>query len=217
MLTFLSSQMQIAIDTRTVEKDDLFRICAGRIICGLAVRLMYAVETWTRRPLTARIKRYYSVELFHARARLDLPTYESTSIQRQLDEASQDTFNRTVAWETLDTVLIISRAGMQLVAQTFVLWEVLREQRDGVLLAFLTLSSQGTYWLSSIGSFQPARGTAFSLPELNVRLTSGLISLGGDYDERRLCENGRLEACGACNHSQKRGGCWQPGRICAVR
>ncbi|KAI0779878.1 hypothetical protein C8Q74DRAFT_1456295 [Fomes fomentarius] len=149
--------MQIAIDTRTVEKVDLFRICTGRIICGLAVRLMYAVETSTRRPLTARIKRYYSIVLFHARARLDLPTYESTSIQRQLDEASQDTFNRTVAWETLDTVLIISRAGMQLVAQTFVLWEVLRGQRDGVLLAFLTLSSQGTYWLSSIGSFQPAR------------------------------------------------------------
>ena len=150
--------MQIAIDTRTVDKEDLFRICAGRILSSLASRLMMALETWTRRPLTSRIRRHYSGHLFRARARLDLPTYESTSVQRQLDEASQEFFGRTVAWETLEKALVIVRTGMQLTAQTLVLWRVLRDQRDGVLLAFLTLSSQGAYWISTIGSFEPARG-----------------------------------------------------------
>ena len=36
--------MQVAIDTRTVDKDRLFHISAGRIVCSLALRLMLVLK-----------------------------------------------------------------------------------------------------------------------------------------------------------------------------
>ena len=151
--------MQVAIDTRTVDKDQLLRICVGRIACSLATRVLWALDSrHITRPLQIRIRRLYDVRLFRARARLDLPTYEATSVQRQLDAASSEIAGRSVAFETLAMGLTLLRASVQLFAQVFVLVRVLHAQRDGILLAGLTLSSQSIQWLSTMQRYDGARG-----------------------------------------------------------
>ena len=151
--------MQVAIDTRTVDKDVLFRICLGRFACAFATQVLRAIEAHAvQHPLTSRILRWYDVRLFGARARLDVPTYGEASIQRQLDEASSALFGRSVAYETLQMAVTIIRSAVQLCAQVVVLWQVLGGQRDGMLLAGLTMSSQVINWLSQMRVFEPARG-----------------------------------------------------------
>ncbi|KAI0743363.1 hypothetical protein C8Q80DRAFT_1106739 [Daedaleopsis nitida] len=149
--------LQVAIDTRTVDKTELLRICTARLACSLACRVLKIVMAQVQKPLIHRTRRRFEVLLFYARARLDLPTYESTNIRRQLDDASQEFLGRSVAWQALEKIVIVIRTGLQLTAQTAVLWEVLSHQRDGILLAILSLSSQGAYWLSTLGAFETAR------------------------------------------------------------
>ena len=161
--------MQIAIDTRTVDKDRLFRICVGRISCSVVGHLISTLNTHVvQQPLKTRIRRWYDVRLFRARARLDVPTYETTSVQRQLDEVSASgAFGRGLAQETIEMIVNTLRAMIQICTQVLVLMNVLGNQRDGMLLAGLTLSSQTVHWMSALRVFEPARG-AYTLLVLFV-------------------------------------------------
>ncbi|PIL33930.1 ATP-binding cassette transporter [Ganoderma sinense ZZ0214-1] len=151
--------VQVAIDTRTVDASHLLHVSAGRIMCSLAQRAMAILSFRVQEPLTARIGRWYGVRLFHARARLDLPTYETTNVQRQLDEVfpESDLGKIPVAFEALQTAAIFVRAGTQVLAQGFALMQVLGEHRDGLLLCVITGLSQGTMWFSQLNAMQPTR------------------------------------------------------------
>ena len=154
--------MQVAIDSRTVDASHLLYVSAGRIACSLGRRAMMVLAYRIQEPLAARIRRWYGVRLFHARARLDLPTYETTNVQRQLDSVSGPEFGgSTVAFVTLETAATFIRAGTQVVAQCFALLRVLGGHRDGFLLCAITLLCMGGRWLSEFSTFQPARGVYF--------------------------------------------------------
>ena len=90
--------MQVAINTRTVDASHLLYVSAARIACDLGWHAMVVLARRIEVPLTARIRQWYGVRLFHARARLDLPTYETTNVQRQLDDVSPEFAGRTVAF-----------------------------------------------------------------------------------------------------------------------
>ena len=152
--------MRVAIETRTVDKDELFRICASRIACDVAIHILSVISTHViRHPLQSRILRWYDVRLFQARARLDVPTYETTNVQRQLDDASSINYGQSVAFQTLQMAVRITRTLAQLGAQVLVLLRVLSGQPDGILLAVLTITSQTVHWISAMKLFEPSRGT----------------------------------------------------------
>ncbi|KAI0353204.1 P-loop containing nucleoside triphosphate hydrolase protein [Trametes cingulata] len=144
--------MQVAIDTRSVNKDRLFYICAARVACTIARRLIEYASERVQTSLMWRIRAWYDAHIFRARARLDLPTYETTALQRQLDEVTPaGYFVPPVAWETLQMMSGFLRAGTQAGSQVWVLYRALRAQRDGLLLAGLTLTSHTLEWLSRVG------------------------------------------------------------------
>lgn len=111
-------------------------------------------------PLNARIRRWYALHSFRARARLDLPTYGQSAVQRQLTGASNNTWGQTVVWQTLELMTDIVSAAAQVVASLFVLFQVLAasEQADGLVLAGLTLLGETFYWMSRLSTFHRARG-----------------------------------------------------------
>ncbi|PIL27886.1 ATP-binding cassette transporter [Ganoderma sinense ZZ0214-1] len=120
--------------------------------------LMHArrrVET----PLNARIRRWYALHSFGARARLDLPTYGQSAVQRQLSDASDNIWGQTVVWQTLELATDIVSAAAQLLASVVVLFQVLvaSGQGDGLVLAGLTLSGEMYYWLSRMSVFHRTR------------------------------------------------------------
>ncbi|KAI8983177.1 P-loop containing nucleoside triphosphate hydrolase protein [Trametes punicea] len=138
--------LQTAIDTRTVDKDILFRICLGRIACTIGQRLLSHARQELRQPLSRRLKQQYSLHLFQARARLDLPTFEDPLVRRQLEEASST--SGSIAWDTLVMASGIASTAIQVVSQVSVLARVLGAQQDGVLLAILSFSASLSDWVT---------------------------------------------------------------------
>ncbi|CAK5279803.1 unnamed protein product, partial [Mycena citricolor] len=129
--------VQEAVQNRTVDKAVLIRVALSRLICAAATRLLHFIQSQLSRPLNGRIRRYYSVQSFRARARLDVPTYADAAVQRQLENST--TSSRTsVAWNGVLSMLHLFSTALELVSQFSVLLTMLRDQRDGVLLAFLS-------------------------------------------------------------------------------
>ncbi len=198
--------MQVAIDTRTVDANHLLHVSAGRILCSLASAQV--PHQGAAHALTARIRRWYGVRVFHARARLDVPTYETTNVQRQLDEVSPEFAGETIAFKTLETAATFIRTGTQLAAQGLALLQVLGGHRDGFLLCAITLSSQGAYWVSQLKAFQPARGAWRTFLRMISLLNLFSLSVGCYDDERGLRQDGRLETCCGRSFTQERGRRW---------
>ncbi|KAI0638773.1 P-loop containing nucleoside triphosphate hydrolase protein [Trametes polyzona] len=145
--------MQTAIDTRTIDKDHLFKICAGRIACNVATHLAELFRGRVRASLMWRIRKWSDALLFRTRARLDVPTFETSSVQRQMEDAEPDSYSGPAAWKAIETISGTVRAAAQTTAQVLVLTQALGDQRDGYLLAGLTMVSQTLVWFSDLGLF----------------------------------------------------------------
>ncbi|OSD05596.1 P-loop containing nucleoside triphosphate hydrolase protein [Trametes coccinea BRFM310] len=144
--------MQTAIDTRMVDKDHLFNICTGRIACSVALHLIRTTNEHLERRLEMHIRKWTDAHLFRARARLDVPTFETTSVKRQLEEVTADhEFTPPVPWATLQMLVGFVRAGTQVSAQVWVLAKALSAQHDGWLLAGLTMASKTLGWFADLG------------------------------------------------------------------
>ncbi|KAI0757785.1 HlyB/MsbA family ABC transporter [Daedaleopsis nitida] len=148
---------QVAIDTRTVDKEQLIRISIGTGACTIASWFLSRVQRGVVHPLNGRIRRWWAVHSFHAQARLDLPTFEQGHVRRQLNQTSDNYRGQAVVWQTLELVTDILSAVMQLLAQLVVLFQVLRGHRDGVMLGLLTLFSETLYWISKTSVMRPVR------------------------------------------------------------
>ncbi|KAG6874168.1 hypothetical protein C0995_005586 [Termitomyces sp. Mi166 len=132
--------VQSAIDERAVDKRLLFEIAAGRLGCLLISRLMRYSKHRCVTPLNLRIKRFYAGHTFRAMGRLDVPTFDDDAVQRQLEQSASPNSYTTIAWETVSTTLSGLAMLLQLVSQFSVLVSVLRDQRDGTLLAVLSFA-----------------------------------------------------------------------------
>ncbi|TFK85037.1 P-loop containing nucleoside triphosphate hydrolase protein [Polyporus arcularius HHB13444] len=137
--------LQSAIETRQVDADKLFRICAGRVGCSITRRLLNHALAEIKGPLSRRLKAQYSLHIFRARARLDLPTYEDPLVQRQLDEASST--SGSIAYDSVMMAGQIVATLLQVVTQVSVVAQVLGGQRDGLLLAILCFATSMSDWV----------------------------------------------------------------------
>ena len=151
--------MQTTIETRTVDADALFRICVGRVACSVARRILTHVLSELRGPLARRLKAQYSLHLFRARARLDLPTFEDPLVQRQLEDASST--SGSIAYDTLVMGAGIVSTLVQVVSQVSVLANVLGGQRDGILLALLSFATSMSEWVTRWNVFATEQGEWF--------------------------------------------------------
>jgi hypothetical protein len=131
------SKVQNAVEQRSVDRRDLFKVALSRLVCAAISRLLTHAGLLLYRPLNDRIKQHYALQTFQARARLDVPTYADSAVQRQLDEST--TSSRTsIAWNSVLSTLHLLSTAIELVTQFSVLFNMLRDQRDGPLLATLS-------------------------------------------------------------------------------
>lgn len=115
-------------------------------VCRILTRLLKYAKSHVTVPLRARLKQHYSVHLFAARARLDVPTFEDPSIQRQLDSASHVN-GQSVAWGTFTMLSGLMTTAIKVISQTSVLARVLKDQQDGPLLAVVSFAPEVVQWL----------------------------------------------------------------------
>lgn len=173
----------------------LFQIAAGRVACSLFTRILRYGKKRVSIPLNIRIKQYYSVHIFHAMARLDVPTFGDDAVQRQLEQSFSPNSRSSIAWDTIVMAIQIYSTALQLISQVSVLTGVLRGQRDGFLLAALSFSYAFFRW-SSTKRINYIRSGGNLKPSLSICCSTELFnihSLGCNNEECSLCSARRHE------------------------
>lgn len=127
----------MAVDTRTVDRPLLLQVTAGTIACKIVSRFLQWGKESVTQPLNARLHKHYTLHAFHARARLDVPTFDDPAVQRQLDSTTNIN-GMSVAWNTFQLVSELANASVRVISQVSVLATVLRNQPDGPMLAALS-------------------------------------------------------------------------------
>lgn len=156
--------MQVAVDTRTVDKATIVRVTVGSAVCRIIERILRYYKNRVMLPLKSRLRQHYTAHSFHARARLDVPTFDDPAVQRQLD-ATTGVNGGSVAWSTLQMVTELTNAAVRVVSQVTVLISVLSNQPDGPLLAILSVVPSIADWFrrQSLG-FNAAGGMCVVFP-----------------------------------------------------
>ncbi|KAI0770936.1 P-loop containing nucleoside triphosphate hydrolase protein [Trametes elegans] len=145
--------MQTVLNTRTVDKDALLHICAGRVACTIASHFIGMCSGRVHGELLRRIGGWQERVTHRAHIRLDLPTYETSAVKRQLEGVTANEYSVPIAWSTFSTVSSFATTIMQTCAQVWVLVQVLNKQPEGLLYALLTLATHTIQWLLSSGMF----------------------------------------------------------------
>ena len=147
--------MEGAVATRTVDTELLLWICAGRIACTIASMVLGHVRERAQKKLNARIRRWFAVRTFEATARLDVPTFNLTSVQNQLGTAGGNS-HYSVVWQTMQMGMEIVSTATNLGAQVFALMSMLRGGGDGRGMAFATLVAETVPMLRNLSIFSMA-------------------------------------------------------------
>ncbi|KAM5537530.1 hypothetical protein V8D89_008857 [Ganoderma adspersum] len=182
--------LQTTIETRTVDADALFHICVGRVACSVARRILNHVLSELRGPLSRRLKAQYSLHLFRARARLDLPTFEDPLVQRQLEEASST--SGSIAYDTLVMGAGIVSTLVQVVSQVSVLASVLGGQRDGILLALLSFATSMSEWVTRWNVFATEQVWAATTKDKDYIQMTGMKYVVNNMEHRKEFITGNL-------------------------
>ncbi|KAJ6498112.1 P-loop containing nucleoside triphosphate hydrolase protein [Mycena vitilis] len=185
--------VQNAVEHRTVDRNLLLQVAASRLICSAVSRLLQHAQTRLYKPLNERIRQHYAIQTFHARARLDVPTYADSGVQRQLDNST--TSSRTsIAWNNVLTTLHLVSTAVELVSQFSVLFNMLRDQRDGTLLA--TLSFGHTLFRKKTGqrNWSPTGVWAATTKDTDYLRSIGMSRVVHDQQHRKeLVAGGMLD------------------------
>ncbi|KAI5120220.1 hypothetical protein M0805_000035 [Coniferiporia weirii] len=137
--------VESAVETRSVDKTVLIRVAAARISVAIVKRILSHTKSRTMMLLDQRIKAHYAGYIFEAYARLDVPTFEDPTVQRQLDDVSGG--RTSVAWDTVQMLTNTLSTLLLLVSQVSVLLKVLQDQRDGTIIALLSFLSPLLQWI----------------------------------------------------------------------
>lgn len=156
----LINVVQTAVDHRTVDPSLLLTAVGGAFLCSVATPVLHSLySSRVVYPLNLKIKAHYSVHIYHAMARLDVPTFDDPAVQRQIQQSIPHA-SQSTAFAAIGVLLETASAALQLISQLSVLAAVLRGQPDGPLLASLCCIDALVQWRHPGGkpSFYPQGG-----------------------------------------------------------
>ncbi|QRV90936.1 hypothetical protein RhiJN_18954 [Ceratobasidium sp. AG-Ba] len=119
-----------AVETRSVDSDLLIQIAVAREASSI---------------IGLRVRAHFSEYILRAHARLDVPTFDDTGVRGLLETVASD---RSGSWEALSESFSTVSAILELCTQGAVLWGIIRESSDSVLLVGLSLIGPFATWWS---------------------------------------------------------------------
>ncbi|KAF8168361.1 P-loop containing nucleoside triphosphate hydrolase protein [Crassisporium funariophilum] len=135
-----------AVEHRTVDTRLLVKATLGRFACRLASGLLRHAQQKVTRPLLQRIKTYYSVHIFGAFVRLDVPTFDDPAVQRQIEDAVPSNSHTNSAFLAVTGTVKIITTALELSSQLFVLLDIFNGDPDNLLIALLNVAYAYTQW-----------------------------------------------------------------------
>ncbi|QRV76120.1 hypothetical protein RhiJN_04135 [Ceratobasidium sp. AG-Ba] len=134
-----------AVETRSVDSDLLIQIAVARGVSAFVQRACtYGMQRLA--PIIGlRVRAHFSEYILRAHARLDVPTFDDTGVRGLLETVASD---RSGSWEALSESFSTVSAILELCTQGAVLWGIIRESSDSVLLVGLSLIGPFATWWS---------------------------------------------------------------------
>jgi hypothetical protein len=155
-------QVQTAVEQHTIDARFLLKIAGGRALCGVAEQLIdYALDNVST-ALNGHSRQFYSTRIFHTMARLDVPTWNDPAVTGQINALSPASY-RTAAWGAIETFVDTGSSLLRMFSQAVVLFDVLKGQRDGQLLALLSFVSDLVSYLDGSDTLYLGRSMEFML------------------------------------------------------
>ena len=156
--------MDRAIKTRSLDMHGIARICDYHVSSTVLSIVLEEINSRVDWKLSMRVRRQFSLYGFMAYARLDLQTFQRPEVQRDLRSVS-DVYVGTTVWHTLKSVTDLVGTGLRLSTQAYALFNVLKGQPDGLLMATFALG------LEVLPLLWEYRDFAFTSGELTLKTT----------------------------------------------
>ena len=147
----------------------LVSLCAGQLACTLATVALNGIKVRARTALNTRVRRALTLRFFTAHARVDVPTIARTDVQAELAALMGRGGNHNTLWQPVSTALGMLGAAAQLGTQAWVLTGALKGERDGAVMALITLGAEVVPLLRTLCGFSTKTG------ELGFRTTSLMV------------------------------------------
>jgi hypothetical protein len=179
-----------AIERHTMDPTVLTHAAVGHLACKVVSRLLQYARSFVVFPVDMSIKQLYAGHIFHSTARLDLPTMEDPAVQKQLYSA-MPTWRNSVAFETIEVLTSSVTIFISVLSQLLVLFTVLHEQQDGLLLIFLGCSRFLVLWYTKPSSSSSSVWIATTTDQDYMRM-QGLEQLINDDLHRKELVAGNL-------------------------
>ena len=149
----------------------------GRALCSATGHFLYYACSSLSTTLNRRCRQFYSSHIFHAVARLDVPTWEDPAVSAQIN-ALFPRQHYTISWDVILTTVDTVCAILRMFSQTAVLFGVLRGHKDGLLFAGLTFASNLVSYMNYSSYYKLPRSRhilCIFLPMADWSLQLGLL------------------------------------------
>ncbi|KAF8198977.1 P-loop containing nucleoside triphosphate hydrolase protein [Pholiota molesta] len=176
--------LQTAVDHRTVDTHLLVSTMLGIVLSSAAKHFLRHLKIAVQNPLHRRIRSYYSLHIFAAVVRLDVPTYDDPAVQRQLEQ-SFNTPHSTVAYQAIAVALRVLSTAIQLLSQLSVLYAVLRNHPDAPLLILLCCTTAFFQWNKAHNDFARDGVWVATTADKDYIKAEGLKATVSDPDHRK--------------------------------
>lgn len=180
-----------AIERHTIDSTVLIHAAVGHLTCKFASRLLQYGRRLIVLPMDRSMEQFYAGHIFHSTARLDLPTMEDPAVQKQLDSVMPN-WSHSVAWETIEVSTNIVMTLISMFSQLLVLFAVLQEQQDGLLLIILGCSRPIFRWYSRQPDMSSSSVWAATTTNRDYMRMRGLEKLVNDDSHRKELVAGNL-------------------------
>jgi hypothetical protein len=139
------------------------------VLCSVAGHFLSDACSALSTALNTRCKLYYSSHIFHATARLDVPTWDDPVVASQINALSSRS-SISVSWRAILTFVDMVSTFLTMFSQLAVLFGLLRRQKEGLLCAALKSASELAYYLNySVAYSFPRSRKAFISRSLHLR------------------------------------------------
>lgn len=182
----LLRMVETAVETRSVDMDDLFRTGVGRVLAPFASRLLMDIANSLQSRIHVRIERYYSQRAFQTIARLDVPTYnDNASIQVSFDKLKYNGYSE-MTWNIFVNIIEMISSTINLVSQFTVLISVFRGHSEALFLLSTTAARLAVDALGNQRSMWAMKGLyAYKTEDKDYVHSEGLKSMVSDATCRK--------------------------------
>ncbi|KAF8605012.1 P-loop containing nucleoside triphosphate hydrolase protein [Ceratobasidium sp. AG-I] len=134
-----------AVEHRSVDSSLLVQIAVARGLSAFFERgCLYTMQRIAP-VISLRVRAHFAEYILQAHARLDVPTFDDNEVRGLLETVSSD---RSSSWEALSEAFSVVSSVLQLFTQALVLWKIVHESDESILLVALSLIGPLASWWS---------------------------------------------------------------------